>query len=191
MYFAESRVLVHLLISDPQFAGTKAMERYITAVQSGADSLQAARDAFGDLNQLQTKLDAFVKNVSGAPADLPVTGGGDSGGAPRTLSAPEIEARTADFLALRGRSEDAQDKLEEALMTEPSLAEAEQSLGYILLKKEDLDEAQKHFERAVQLDPKDALNFYGQGLVAMAKGGKAGVPLGAAGCIGKGCGAES
>ncbi len=179
VYFAESRVLVHLLISDPQFAETKAMERYVTSVQSGADSVKAARDAFGDLNQLQAKLDAFVKNVSGAPADLAVAGGSDSGIAPRTLTAPEIEARTADFLALRGRSEDAQDKLEEALMNEPSLAEAEQSLGYILLKKNDLDEAQKHFERAAQLNPNDALNFYGEGLVAMNQAGNAGVPPGA------------
>jgi tetratricopeptide (TPR) repeat protein len=179
VYFAESRVLVHFLISDPQFAGNKSMERYITAVEGGADALQAARAAFGDLNQLQAKLDAFVKQVSAPPAELPVTVGGDSNGAPRTLSAPEIEARTADFLALRGRSEDAQDKLEEALMSEPSLAEAEQSLGFILLKKDDLDEAQKHFEQAARLDPNDALNFYGLGLVAMAKAGKAGIPAGA------------
>ena len=178
MYFAESRVLVHLLISDPQFAETKSMERYITSVQSGADSVQAARDAFGDLNQLQTELDAFVKNVSGPPTDLASTSN-DAGSSPRTLTAPEIEARTADFLALRGRSEDAQDKLEEALMNQPSLAEAEQSLGYILLKKNDLDEAQKHFESAVQLNPNDALNFYGQGLVAMNQAGNSAVPPGA------------
>src|SRR5271169_2706505 len=132
VYFAESRVLVHFLISDPQFAGTKSMERYVTAVEGGSDSLQAARDAFGDLNQLQTKLDAFVKQVSGPPAEIPITGANDSGGSLRTLSAAEIDARTADFLALRGRSEDAQDKLEEALMTEPTIAEAEQSLGFIL-----------------------------------------------------------
>ena len=182
VYFAESRVLVHFLISDPQFAATKSMDRYVTSVEGGADSLQAARDAFGDLNQLQARLDAFVKQVSAPPAELPVTGGGDSGGPARTLSAAEIEARTADFLALRGRSEDAQDKLEEALMTEPTLAEAEQSLGFILLKRDDLDEAQKHFERAVQLDPNDALNYYGQGLVAVAtaKGGNTGAPAGAA-----------
>ena len=179
VYFAESRVLVHFLISDPQFAGTKSMDRYITAVEGGADSLQAAREAFGDLNQLQAKLDAFVKQVGGLPAELSVTGGNDSSGSPRTLTAAEIEARTADFLALRGRSEDAQDKLEEALMSEPALAEAEQSLGFILLKKDDLDEAQKHFDRAVQLDSKDALNYYGQGLLAMAKAGKGPVPPGA------------
>src|SRR5579863_851938 len=123
VYFAESRVLVHFLISDPQFAGTKSMERYITAVQGGTDSLQAARDAFGDLNQLQAKLDAFVKNVSGPPAEIPIPGASDSGSSPRTLTPSEIEARMADYLALRGRSEDAEDKLNEALMTQPSLAE--------------------------------------------------------------------
>jgi len=178
VYFAESRVLVHFLISDPEFVGAKSMERYVAAVQGGKDSLQAARDAFGDLNQLQAKLDAFVKNVSGPPTELASTGGSDTGSSLRMLSVAEIEARMADFLALRGRSEDAQDKLEEALMSEPSLAEAEQSLGYLLLKKDDLDEAQKHFERAAQLNPNDALNFYGQGLVAMNKNGNAGVPPG-------------
>jgi tetratricopeptide (TPR) repeat protein len=155
------------------------MERYVTAVQNGADSLQAAREAFGDLNQLQTKLEAFVKYVNGPPAEISIPGGSDSGGSPRMLSAPEIEARIADFLALRGRSEDAQDKLEEALMSEPALAEAEQSLGFLLLKKNNTDDAEKHFERAAQLDPRNALNFYGQGLVAIGKGGNAGVPAGA------------
>jgi tetratricopeptide (TPR) repeat protein len=168
VYFAESRVLVHYLIGDPLFAQTKALEKYVNAVDGGADSLKAARDAFGDLKQLQANLDAFVKNVSGGPAELSVSGASESSGPARTLSAAEIEARTADFLALRGRSEDAEDKLTEALMTEPTLAEAEQSLGFILLKRDDLDEAQKHFDRATQLDPNDALNFYGQGLVAMA-----------------------
>ena len=179
VYFSESRVLLHYLLSDPQFAANKSLERYVTAVQSGADSLQAGREAFGDLNQLQSKLDAYVKFVNGPPAELPVSGGNESGGA-RTLSAPEIEAREADFMSLRGKSEDAEDKLNEALMAEPSLAEAEQSLGFLGLKQDNLDDAQRHFDRAAQLDPKDSLNFYGQGLVAVAKGGKAGAPANAA-----------
>jgi tetratricopeptide (TPR) repeat protein len=180
VYFAESRVLLHYLISDSQYADSKAMERYVTAVQGGKDSLQAARDAFGDLNQLHAKLEAYVKNVSGPGYDIPVAGGSDSGGALRMLSLPESDARIADFLAVRGKSEDAEDKLNDALMAEPSLAEAEQSLGFITLKREDLDEAQKHFDKAAQLDPKDAENFYGQGLVAIAKGGKEGAAVRAA-----------
>jgi tetratricopeptide (TPR) repeat protein len=176
VYFAESRVLVHFFLVDPQFSGSKSMERYIAAVQSGTDSLQAARDAFGDLNQLQAKFEAFVNQMKGAPTDLPISGGNESGGAPRTLSAAEFEARRSDFLSLRGRMDDAQGDLEEAIATEPSLAEAEQSLGFLLLKKQNLDDAEKHFQRAVQLDPKDALNFYGQGLVAMAKSGISNLP---------------
>ena len=180
VYFAESRVLLHYLIGDPQVSGNKGLERYVTAVQGGADSVKAAKDAFGDLNDLQSKLEAYVKNVSGPAADLPVPGGSDSGGAPRTLSAAEIEARQADFMALRGKSEDAEDKLDEALMSEPSLAEAEQDLGFLMLRRDNLDDAQKHFDHAAQLDPKDGLNFYGQGLVAVAQSGKGIVPASAA-----------
>ena len=175
VYFAESRVLVNMLFGDAQFATSKALERYLTAVNGGADSLKAGREAFGDLNQLQAKLDAFVKDTKGLPADLSVTVEGQSG-VPRTLTSAETAARMADFLAERGRSGDAEDRLDDALKSDPSLAEAEQSLGFIALKRNDLDEAEKHFQRAEQLDAKDALNFYGQGLVAMEKGGSSGVP---------------
>ncbi len=82
VYFAESRVLLHFLISDPQFVGSNAMQRYVTAVQSGTDLLQAARDAFGDLGQLQTKLEAFVKYVNGPAAEIPITGANDPGRPP-------------------------------------------------------------------------------------------------------------
>jgi len=174
VYFAESRVFVHFLISDPQFSGSKALNEYVTAIEGGADPFQSARQAFGDLNQLQTKLDAFVRAVHPLPTDLPVTGGADSG-ASRMLTAAQSSARIADFLALRGRAEDAQDRLEEALRTDPSLAEAEQSLGFILLKKNDLDEAEKHFQQAAQLDPKDGLTYYGLGSLAVARAGSGGV----------------
>jgi Flp pilus assembly protein TadD len=147
------------------------MDRYIAAVQRGTDSLQAARDAFGDLTQLQTKFEAFINAMKGEPTDIAVSGANESGGTPRTLTAAEFEARRADFLAQRGRMDDAQGDLEEAIMTEPTLAEAEQSLGFLLLRKQNLDDAETHFQQAVKLDPNDALNFYGQGLVIMAKSG--------------------
>ncbi len=179
VYFAESRILAHFLIIDTQIAGAKSMERYIAAVESGTDSLQAARDAFGNLDQLQSKFAAFVNQTKPMPTDLPFGSSNNTGGPPRTLSPAEIEARRADFLSLRGRMDDAQGDLEEALTTEPALAEAEQSLGFLLLKKQNLDDAEKHFDEAVKLDPKDALNFYGQGLVSMAKTGITGNPVAA------------
>jgi len=79
----------------------------------------------------------------------------------------------------RGRREDAQTKLEHALMLDPSLADAEESFGFLLLRTEQLEEAEKHFIRAAELDPKRPLAFYGQGMVAMSRGGSVGVPVGA------------
>ncbi len=180
VYFAESRSLVHFLISDPQILASHSMDRYVTEVMGGTDSLQAARDAFGDLNRLQAKFAAFVNLMNGVPVEIPVQAGNDSPGPSRTLSASEIETRIADYQALRGRSEDAQDNLDDALMKEPNLAEAEQCLAFLMLKKSNFDEAQKHFEHAAQLDPKDALNFYGQGLVAMQRAGNSNFPASAA-----------
>jgi tetratricopeptide (TPR) repeat protein len=180
VYYAESRILVHYLVSEAQSSGAKSLPQYIEAVQGGADPLQAARRAFGDLDRLQAKLQAFINEVHSSGVDIPASGGGESGGAARTLSASETEARMADFLASRGKDDDARDKLEEAIKSEPSLAEAEQSLGFLLLKRNELDEAQKHFERAAQLDAKDGLNYFGLGGVAVIRAHNGGASGGAA-----------
>jgi tetratricopeptide (TPR) repeat protein len=177
VFYAESRALTHFLLSDPQISSAKSMERYVSQVEHGTDSLKAARDAFGDLGQLQAKLEAYVKAVNSPPVDIAVAGGGDSGGAPRTWSAPEAEAHLAELMAVRGHREDAQDKLEEALKSEPTLAVAEQTLGFLTLRMNDLDAADQHFAHAAQLDPNDSLTYYGQGMAAMTRGGFVGVPV--------------
>lgn len=179
VYFAESRALVHFLLTDSQMSSGKPLDRYIDLIEHGTDSLQAARQAFGDLNQLQSRLNSYIKQINAPPTDIAVAAGSDSGGSARTLSDAEMDARIGEFWANRGRGEDAQSKLEDALMTDPSLAVAEQSLGFLQLQAKDLDEADKHFSKAQQLDPGDALTYYGQAMVSMARGGFVGVPVGA------------
>src|SRR6266852_3978747 len=43
VYFAESRALVHFLLTDAQAAGGKPLDRYVSQVENGADPLQTAR----------------------------------------------------------------------------------------------------------------------------------------------------
>jgi tetratricopeptide (TPR) repeat protein len=179
VYAAESRVLVHFLLTDPQIAATKALDRYIARVEGGADSLEAAKQVFGDLNHLQSKLDTYIKQTKAPPSEIATASGSDSGGPAKTLSAAETEALMGDFSAARGRRDDAQDMLEDALKLDPSLADAEQSMGYLLLQQNQIDDAEKHFTRASQLNPNDALSYYGEGLVAMTRGGFVGIPVGA------------
>ena len=190
VYSAESRALVHYLLTEAPGAGStssppekgsgiKSLEQYVAQVEGGVDALQAARQAFGDLNQLQSKLESYIKQSSTAPTEIQVGGGSESASAAHTLSPAETEARIGDLDLSRGRREDAQTKLEDALKLDPSLASAEESFGFLLLQVDQLEEAEKHFMRASELDPKRPLAFYGQGMIAMSRGGFVGVPVGA------------
>jgi Flp pilus assembly protein TadD len=179
VYFAESRALVHYLLADSQGAGTKSLERYVTQVESGTDPLQTARQVFGDLSQLQGRLESYIKQTSTAPSDVMAAGGSEAASAAHTLSPAEMEARMGEFALVRGTRDDARTKLEDSIKLDPSLASAEETLGFLLLQLEQLEEAEKHFMRAAELDPKDSLAYYGQGMIAMSRGGFVGVPVGA------------
>jgi len=179
VYTAESHALVHFLLTDLQGSGTKSLERYVAQVESGADALQAARQVFGDLNQLPSRLESYIKQTTSTPTEILAGGGSESVSAAHTLTPAEMEALIGELDLQRGRREDARTKLEAAIMHDPSLASAEESLGFLLLQVAQLEEAEKHFMRAAELDPKRPLAFYGQGMVAMSRGGFVGVPVGA------------
>jgi tetratricopeptide (TPR) repeat protein len=179
VYFAESRALVHYLLSDPQMSAMKSMDRYITLVESGVDALQAARQTFGDLQQMQTKLESYIKQIAPKPSKIQGAGASATTSSSRTLSTAETEALLGDFALSRGKFDSAETKLQNAIRVNPSLASAEQSFGYLLLEQNQLDEAEKHFTRALELDPNSALAYYGQGKLLMMRDGAGGAPSGA------------
>ena len=176
VFFAESHALLHLLLIESQLSGQKTLERYMDMVEHGGDAVKAAREVFGDLNQLQNRLDAYIKLVNGSAMDIALGGESDAVGAPRVLSTAEMDARIGEFWENRGQHEDAKSKLESALEADPSLALAEQTLGFQQLQEKELDEADAHFSKALQLDPNDGLTYFGQGLTAMSRGKVAGAP---------------
>jgi tetratricopeptide (TPR) repeat protein len=145
VYSAESHALVHFLLTETQGSGIKPLERYIAQVEGGTDAAESARQVFGDLNVLQSKLESYIKQTAPSPTEILASGGSESVSAARTLTPAETEARIGELDLGRGRREDAQTKLEHAL----------------------------------KLDPKRPLAYYGQGMVAMSRGGSVGVPVGA------------
>ena len=171
VYFAESKALVHFLLTDPQMTQEKSLDRYVGLVEGGADSLDAARQVFGDLTQLQNRLESYIKQPASAPSsDIVASLGTESPASAKTLTPAEAAARIGDFELSRKRLDDAQSKLENAIMLDPSLAAAEESLGFVLLQESELEDAEKHFDRAAELDPKDAMTYYGQGLAGDGQG---------------------
>jgi tetratricopeptide (TPR) repeat protein len=179
MFFAQSRALVNYLMTDPATSRDKLLERFIIQVESGSESVKAARQIFGDFDQLQNKLDAFVKRIKPGPSEPYSVEAADTASPPRNLSPAELEVRMGDLAAFRGRTDSGRAKIEHALELEPSLEIAHQSLGYVLLHQGELEDAEKNFQQATELDPKDPLSFYGLAMVAKARGGFIGVPLAA------------
>jgi tetratricopeptide (TPR) repeat protein len=179
MYFAESRALVHFLIADPQMSSGKALERYFASVESGTSSLESARRIFGDLDRMRDNLDAYIKQTSSVPVEVPAAGGAESISSGPILSQAEEDALLGDFTLSHGDTSEARTRLEDAVRLDPSLAGAEESLGFLSLREDQFADADKHFQRASQLDPRSALTCYGRALLSIASTGSVGIPLGA------------
>ena len=64
IFYAESWALVHYLMTDPQQQKDKSLSKYISFVESGADPVEAAIRAFGDLAQLQKALQSYITKTS-------------------------------------------------------------------------------------------------------------------------------
>src|SRR3989442_14908266 len=64
IFYAESWALTHYLMLDEQMRKTQALTKYDRLLQNDVDSLEAARQAFGDLKQLKKNLASYVRQSS-------------------------------------------------------------------------------------------------------------------------------
>ncbi len=75
-FYARSWLLVHMLSTQPQYAGK--LEAYLKATTSGTPSLEAAKAVFGDSKALEKALHAYLgKGISYVSSNKPITVDGD------------------------------------------------------------------------------------------------------------------
>jgi len=161
IFYAESWALVHYLMLDPERQKNQALSKYIALVESGADPVEAATRAFGDLAQLQKTLQSYTSRTSYMELNVAVPAKPETQDySVRTISAAEAQARLGDFDLHRGQREAAQKKLEEAIRLDPNLAAAQESMGLLLFRQNESYAAEKYFARAVELDSKSALAYF-------------------------------
>jgi len=119
------------------------------------------QSAFGDLKQLQAKVEGYVRQDSfkqftlKAPATV-----AEKDYVARAVSPAESAALRGDFHLHRGRLRDAKPLLEEALRLDANLAMAHESMGYLHYQEHQREEAGKEFTRAVELDSKNFFAHY-------------------------------
>lgn len=160
IFYAESWALTHYLMVGDHATHRKPLADYLRELGNGVPQDQAAREAFGDLNQLLNQLEDYVSRFSLQGLGMATPEIGEKNFPARQLSAAESAALRADFFVCRQRLEDAQPLLDEALRLDPKVALAHESMGFLEFLKGDREEAARRFGEAISLDSQSYLVYY-------------------------------
>jgi TonB family protein len=171
MFYAESLALTHYLTMEDRRRGTNRIGDYLKLVSQKADPVAAATSAFGDLKQLETELDTYVRSrkfsyfTMSPPAVIDY--------APfqkRPITAAQADAIRANVLAYNGRAGDASALLDRVLRDEPENVLALETRGLLAFRQGNHDEARKWYEQSVKLDSQNFLAHYYFAAIAMKNG---------------------
>lgn len=166
VFYAQSWALVHYLMLDEEMRKTKPLDKFLQLVRDDVEEAEAARRAFGNLKQLERKIESYVRQeifyeyTLKAPAEVT-----DKDLVARSLSAAESAAVRGDFHVYRQRWTEARALLEEALLLDPQLASAHESMGELQMQIGNREEAAKHFAQAVQLDSRSYLAHFAHAML--------------------------
>jgi tetratricopeptide (TPR) repeat protein len=174
IFYAESWALVHYLMLDPQKQKDPALSKYISFVENGADPVEAADRAFGNLAQLQKALESYITRTSYLEYAVALPAKPDAKDySVHAVSPAEAQARLGDFDLHRGQLDAASRRLEEAIRLDANLATAQESMGLLLFRKDQRYEAERYFSRAVALDSKSAMAYFYHATLLMSQGADA------------------
>lgn len=175
IFYAESWALTHYLQISDREKGTHRLSDYMTLLSHHEDSLSAAVQAFGNLKQLQSELEnyiragaykQFVLSSTAAPID-------ETTYKVSMLTKAQADAARADVLAGVGRTQDARALLESVLKTEPNNVEAHETMGFVEFREGNRDAARKCYEEAVKLDSQSYLAHYYFAVMSRSTGDRA------------------
>lgn len=161
IFYSESWAMTHYLIVSDRLQGTHRLHDYCELLAQGEDSVTAAKEAFGDLNRLQSGLDEYVMQRKFMyfmmPAQLaPKDGTFDV----RSVSDAYADAVRADVLAYTGRQREARSLLQDVLRDNPENVLAHETMGYLAYRAGEIDDARKWYGEAVDLDSQSYLAQY-------------------------------
>jgi len=168
IFYGESWALTHYLEMKDYHDKTHRVADYTQLLAEKVDAVTAATRAFGDLKQLQSVLEAYVRQPTFRYVTIPgATDVDESAFQSQALPSPQADAVRADFLANNGRTADARALLEHILRDDPNNVLAHETMGLLEFRERHLDEARKWYAQAVKLDSQSYLAHYYFAAIAM------------------------
>ncbi|HKN60862.1 MAG TPA: DUF1570 domain-containing protein, partial [Candidatus Acidoferrales bacterium] len=161
IFYAESWALTHYLMIGDRMAHRPKLLAYLKAIDEGKSSDQAAAEAFGDLKKLQSDLVNYISLAAFYYMKMPaVPKVSDADLKARAISEAEADAYRGGFAAIRGRSQEAKDSLEQALKIDPNCALAHEYLGIAEFLDAQREKAIESLSKAISIDPKNSFTRY-------------------------------
>ncbi|MGA9307280.1 MAG: DUF1570 domain-containing protein [Candidatus Sulfotelmatobacter sp.] len=161
IFYAESWALTYYLELRDSRDKTNQLVDYAQLLSQHMDAVTAAARVFGDLKQLQSALDAYVRQGSFQYFKIPgATDVDDSAFQSHVLTNVQADAVRADFLAYDQRSADARLLLDRILQEDPNNVLAHETMGFLEFQQHHIDEARNWYAQAVKLDSQSYLAHY-------------------------------
>lgn len=161
IFYAESWALTHYIRVKDSRENTHRLTDYATLLMQNVDAVTAATRAFGDLKQLQTALEDYVRqNAFHYMKMAAATDVDESSFQAQALTNLQSDAIRADFLAYNERTADAQTLLDQILQENPNNVSAHETMGYLAFRQGHMDAARNWYAQAVKLDSQSFLAHY-------------------------------
>jgi tetratricopeptide (TPR) repeat protein len=153
VFYSESWALTHYIkITDAQNK-TNHLQDYVNLVAQHQNPVTAAREVFGDLNQLQKTLDEYISKSSYQEFSMKSSFTADDASFQAVpISVSSANAIRADILANNDRQPEAKALLDSVLADDPKNALAHETMGSMAFRNNDIPAAKKWYGEAVQLD---------------------------------------
>ena len=161
IFYGESWALTHYLELKDYRDKSHRVSDYAQLLAQNVDSVTAATRAFGDLKQLQSTLESYVRQASFSYLKMPgVTEVDDTAFQSHALSASQVDSIRADFLAYNERTADAHALLDQVLREDPNNVLAHETMGLLEFRAQHLEQARNWYAQAVKLDSQSYLAHY-------------------------------
>jgi Flp pilus assembly protein TadD len=161
IFYAESWALTHYMEQKNFREKTDQLADYAQLLSQHVDAVTAATRIFGDLKQLQSALEGYVRQASFQYLRIPgATDVDHTAFLSHALPNAQADAVRADFLAYNQRTEDARALLDRILREDPNNVLAHETMGFLEFQQRHLDEARNWYAQAVTLDSQSYLAHY-------------------------------
>jgi tetratricopeptide (TPR) repeat protein len=144
---------------------------YLDLVGKGVDSVEAARQAFGDLKAFERQIASYVRSFQFFMMPIPTPNvPAEKTFETRSLAPAEALALQAMLHAVTRRTAEARSEAEEAVRLDPQAALGWEALARVSSDEERTEDAQRAAAEAVRADPRSAVAHHLLGSIAWRRG---------------------